>query len=325
MTDNSNRNIHYLRISVTDRCNLRCTYCMPESGTQYIRHQEILSYEEILHLAGLFARLGIDRVRLTGGEPLVRKDIDVLVSGLKKIPGIRWVGITTNGVLLTEQLPALWHAGLDAVNISLDTLDEKEFHAITRRNLLSKALEGLRAAQKIPGLQVRVNCVPLLQNKDQWTAMAALAKNSPGIDVRFIELMPIGLGSNLTCQYEEDVLTTLEKTYGPAVPEATDFECGPSRYVRFRGFAGRVGFISALSHQFCSNCNRVRLMATGELKPCLQYNSDVNLKLLLRSGADDDTILWTMKETIYHKPVSHHFRKASTLFDEEHNMNQIGG
>lgn len=325
MLDHEKRDVHYLRISVTDRCNLRCTYCMPESGIDWISHDEILSYEEILHLVRLFARLGIDRVRLTGGEPLVRSNLDVLVAGLKEIPGIRWVGVTTNGVLLARQLPALCRAGLDAVNMSLDTMDAQEFSSITRRDLLPDVLKGLEAARHTPGLQVRVNCVPTVQNKDQWAALAGLARKAPAIDVRFIELMPIGLGDSMACQYEQDVRSELEKTYGPAVQAAQQQGCGPSRYITFSGFTGRIGFISALSHQFCSSCNRVRLMATGELKPCLQYDSGVNLKTLLRDGVDDETLLRVIADTIYHKPTSHHFGQKHTPLDEALNMNQIGG
>lgn len=325
MLDKQGRRIHYLRISVTDRCNLRCVYCMPESGVTWMDHSEILTYEEILRLVRIFAELGVDRVRLTGGEPLVRKGISNLVAGLKEIPGINWVGLTTNGLRVEEQLPWLLCAGLDAVNVSLDTLDPEQYRSITRRDGLETVLRGLEAARQAEGLKVKVNCVPTEQNEDQWVALARLAQADPGIDVRFIELMPIGLGRDLNGRTERDVLDRLEGELGGAVPVPGNGDCGPSRYVRFPGFAGQVGFISALTHQFCSSCNRVRLTASGVLKPCLQYDSDVDLKALLRAGAGDEQLAARIKDTIYHKPTAHHFGVGADPEDERRTMNQIGG
>ncbi len=325
MLDEQGRRIHYLRISVTDRCNLRCVYCMPESGVTWMDHSEILTYEEILRLVRIFAELGVDRVRLTGGEPLVRKGISNLVAGLKEIPGINWVGLTTNGLMLGKQLPQLIRAGLDAVNVSLDTLDPEQYRIITRRDGLETVLRGLEAASQAEGLKVKVNCVPTEQNEGQWTALARLAQADPGMDVRFIELMPIGLGQNLNGRTERDVLDRLERELGGAIPIPGNGDCGPSRYVRFSGFAGRVGFISALTHQFCSSCNRVRLTASGILKPCLQYDSDVDLKALLRVGAGDEQLTARIKNTIYHKPTAHHFGVGADPEDERRTMNQIGG
>ncbi|MCI8914760.1 radical SAM protein [Pseudoflavonifractor sp. 60] len=167
MTDGRNRDVSYLRLSVTDRCNLRCTYCMPAEGVPALAHSDMLSYEELLRLARLFARLGTRRVRLTGGEPLVRKNLERLVAGLKEAPGIEWVGLTTNGVLLKEQLPALLSAGLDGVNLSLDTLDRAQYRVITRRDALHQVLEGLEAARSCSGLRVKLNCVPTGVNRKQ--------------------------------------------------------------------------------------------------------------------------------------------------------------
>ena len=325
MLDEQGRNIHYLRISVTDRCNLRCTYCMPKMGVEWIRHDEILSYEEILRLAKCFTGLGIDRIRLTGGEPLVRKDIHILVQELKKLPGVRWVGLTTNGVLLSEQLPKLLDAGLDAVNISLDTLDPAQFTELTGRDQLQAACKGLEAARAAGTLRVKVNCVATWQNREQWVPLARLARSGTPIDVRYIELMPIGCGKTLSGCLESDVLGELEKAFGPAQVVEEGCDCGPSRQVTFEGFTGRIGFISALSHKFCSSCNRVRLTAGGVLKPCLQYDSDVDLKYLLRSGADDEKLTEVIKECILQKPAAHHFGADMVPQEEERNMNQIGG
>ena len=325
MLDCRGRDIHYLRISVTDRCNLRCVYCMPAEGVEWVEHSEILTYEEILRLARLFARLGIDRIRLTGGEPLARRGLDGLIAGLKAIPGIRRLALTTNGVLLAGQLPRLTAAGLDAVNLSLDTLDRGQYAAITRRDCLPQALEGIAAARAVPGLDVKINCVPTGDNADQWVPLAALTRETPALDVRFIELMPIGLGRSLPRRTEGQVLARLEEAFGPALLCPQEAAGGPSRYVTFSGFAGRVGFISALSHQFCGGCNRVRLTAQGLLKPCLQYESHTDLRALLRSGADDRALLEVMERAIYQKPACHHFDAPACPEDEGRNMNQIGG
>lgn len=328
MLDRQGRDISYLRISVTDRCNLRCRYCMPERGVNWVNHQDILTYEEILRLVKLFTQLGIDRVRLTGGEPLIRRGLPSLAAGIKAVPGIRWVGLTTNGTLLKEQLPALLDAGLDGVNLSLDTLDRDQYAAITRRDELHKALAGLDAAMAAASagnLALKVNCVPTADNAGQWTALARIARHSQRVDVRFIELMPIGLGAMLPRRTEAEVLAVLEAAFGPAIPCPQEKGGGPGRYVAFRDFQGRVGFISAVTHQFCDGCNRIRLTATGFLKACLQYADGADLRTLLRNGADDQTILAAIEAAVWEKPVSHHFQAGWAAGDESRNMNQIGG
>lgn len=324
MTDGQGRIIDYLRVSVTDRCNLRCVYCMPPQGVEWMPHEAIITYEEILRLCRLFAGLGVRRVRLTGGEPLARKGLDGLVQGLKEIGGIEAVALTTNGTLLADQLPALRAAGLDGVNLSLDTLDRMQFAAMTRRDGLDKALAGLNAALKVPGLTVKLNCVPTTENMDQLAPLAGLAKDKP-LAVRFIELMPIGLGGGLPPVTEAEIRTRLERAYGPLSPCEADRGGGPCRYFRARGFVGKIGFISAMSHQFCATCNRVRLTATGFLKTCLQYDCGVDLRALIKSGADDAALQSAMERAITEKPVQHHFGQAGGGADETRNMNQIGG
>ena len=335
MLDQQNRLIDYLRISVTDRCNLRCRYCMPAEGVESLPHGEILRYEEILRLARIFSSLGIRRIRLTGGEPLVRQNLDQLVRGLKQTHGIRSVYQSTNGVLLKAQFPALLDAGLDGVNLSIDTLDAAEFEALTRRNALADALAGLRAALAIPGFQVKINCVPSELNSDQWCALAELARSHSNLDVRFIELMPLGLGRTLRRKTEQEVLSVLEARFGSSTPCAAAPGSGPSRLVRFPGFQGRIGFISAMSHSFCEHCNRIRLTADGKLKPCLYYSHSIDLRTLLRSNADDDRIRNAIAQGIHEKPMAHHFSDAapettdsSELCPNEGEsrlMNQIGG
>lgn len=321
MIDGIGRKIDYLRLSVTDRCNLRCRYCMPAEGVRWVPHSAILTYEEMLRLAGLFYRLGFRKVKLTGGEPLARRGLETLVAGLKKI-GMEWVTLTTNGTLLSEQLPALVDAGLDGVNISLDAVEEEVFQAITRRPGVDTVLRAIDDALACPGLTVKVNCVPTALNKSQLVPLARLARDRD-LAVRYIEVMPIGLGGELAGPGEEAILAELTEAFGPLTPIQGPVSAGPSRYVKSKGFTGSLGFISAVSHQFCHRCNRVRLTAEGYLKTCLQYDAGADLKALL--GKDDDTILAAIQTAIAHKPAAHHFSTPRSPGDEGRIMSQIGG
>lgn len=324
MRDRLGREISYLRLSVTDRCNLRCRYCIPEQGNSWLPRDKILSYEQFARLAGLLAKLGINKIRLTGGEPLVRRDLDRLVEMLRKTTGIREIALTTNGVLLAEQLPGLVKAGLNAVNVSLDTLDRNQYAEITRRDSLPQALNGLRAALETPGLTVKVNCVPIVKNDEQLVPIASLARDK-NLAVRFIELMPLGAGASHPPRTERRVLEKLENAFGPARPAENDGNAGPARYVTFAGFKGKVGFISSLTAPFCGECSRIRLTAAGFLKTCLQYETGTDLKPLLDADAPDAEILETIKKAIWEKPRSHHFGGPLTEGDERRAMNEIGG
>ncbi|MBM6870936.1 GTP 3',8-cyclase MoaA [Pseudoflavonifractor phocaeensis] len=324
MTDGYGRVIDYLRISVTDRCSLRCRYCMPPDGVDWLSHGDLLTYEEILTLCSAFCVLGFRRFRLTGGEPLVRRGLSHLVAGLRALPEVSSISLTTNGVDLAPQLPSLLDAGLTAVNLSLDTLDRAQYAAITRRDLLPQALEGLHAALSTPNLTVKLNCVPMGENDDQLVPLAALAKDRP-LSVRFIELMPIGLGGSLPRRTEEEVRARLEAAFGPLLSCAPPPGAGPGRYCAPAGFRGKIGFISAVSHQFCASCNRVRLTATGFLKTCLQYDTGVDLRALLRGGATQSELQAAIAGALARKPLQHHFGTAARPNDESHNMHQIGG
>lgn len=324
MTDGYGRVIDYLRISVTDRCSLRCRYCMPPDGVDWLSHADLLTYEEILTLCKVFCRLGFRRFRLTGGEPLVRRGLSHLAAGLHALPEVEAISLTTNGVDLARQLPELVAAGLTAVNLSLDTLDRAQYASITRRDLLPQALDGLHAALDVPGLTVKLNCVPMGENDDQLVPLAALAKGRP-LSVRFIELMPIGLGGSLPRRTEDEVRAKLEAAFGPLRPCPPPAGAGPGRYCAPAGFQGKIGFISAVSHQFCANCNRVRLTATGFLKTCLQYDTGVDLRALLRSGATQAQLEAAIAGALAQKPLQHHFGAAARPNDEAHNMHQIGG
>lgn len=378
MRDGLGREIDYLRISVTDKCNLRCKYCMPPEGVKSVPHEEVLTLEEILRLVGIMEQLGIRKVRLTGGEPMVRKNLLWLVEQIHRLPGIEEIAMTTNGTMFAEQAGDYRKAGLTAVNISLDTLDPERFHEITGCHIAGKCVTGedsvLRSVDEAlkQNLRVKINCVPCLEmNGEDIESMAGLARDKK-VDVRFIELMPIGCGREYTGISSEEILTRLERVYGPAykverksgsvsreeqaceptnlveqhkstatgtgeeysggipngVSRNTD---GPAEYYHFPGFAGRIGFISPISHKFCKECNRIRLTCEGRLKLCLHYDRGLELKPLLRGGASDEEIKERILAALQEKPAEHHFRaqaadRAETNEDEEQRkMVQIGG
>ena len=324
MLDQYGRIIDYMRISLTDRCNLRCIYCMPEEGICQIPREELLGQDEIIKICRLAGELGISRIKLTGGEPLVRRICVPLVKELKALPGIQQVTLTTNGILLKEQLPGLIEAGLDALNISLDTLEAENFRRITRRNELDRTLEGLEAALSYPSLKVKINCVPTFQTDQELLQVAALARENP-LHVRFIEMMPIGLGKDFTARDENSVKEILEKKYGILTPVSEILGNGPCHYYTLGGFKGKIGFISALSHKFCNQCNRVRLTSTGYLKGCLQFENGVDLKALLRNGASDEILKNALQKAIFEKPAGHNFQEKKNGREESHIMSQIGG
>ena len=322
MFDSTRRDIHYLRLSVTDLCNLRCRYCMPD-GVEKLEREAVLTYEEFLRLAALFAQCGIDTVRVTGGEPLVRKNVAQLVAGLKAIPGIRKVTMTTNGILLAQQLPALLAAGLDSVNISLDTLCPEVFRQITARDDFAAVQAGLQAALE-SGLPVKLNCVPQAGvNEGELEDLAALAENRP-LQVRFIEMMPIGYGAAMPCISGPELRQRFAHRW-PELQPLTEaaFGDGPAVYYTVPGWQGSIGFIAAVHGKFCASCNRVRLTSQGFLRPCLASEAGCDLRALLRSGADDAALLQAIRETIWAKPREHHFEDSS--MPATRGMYRIGG
>ena len=325
MFDRYQREIHYLRLSVTDLCNLRCRYCMPD-GVEKLEREAVLTYEEFLRLAALFARCGIDTVRVTGGEPLVRKNVAQLVARLKATPGIRRVTLTTNAVLLAEQLPALLDAGLDSVNISLDTLRPEVFRQITARDDFAAVQAGLQAALE-SGIPVKLNCVPQAGvNEGELEDLAALAENRP-LQMRFIEMMPIGYGAAMPCISGPELRARFARRWPELAPLSPAQEHalgdGPAVYYTVPGWQGSIGFIAAVHGKFCASCNRVRLTSQGFLRPCLASETGCDLRALLRSGADDAQLLATIRETIWAKPREHHFNDSS--MPATRGMYRIGG
>lgn len=323
MKDSFGREINYLRISITDRCNLRCRYCMPE-GIQQVQMHEILSYEEILEIAKAAASLGITKIKVTGGEPLVRLGCADLVKRLKEIPGIEQVTMTTNGILLKQNLPALKEAGIDAINVSLDTLKPEVFRMITGSDRLQEVKAGIEASVS-GGIRTKVNTV--LQtgvNDGEWKDLVRLSKDLP-IDVRFIEMMPIGYGKKYPPVSNEDLKKQIEAEFGSIEEDHRVHGNGPAEYVRLSGFAGSIGFIGAIHGKFCSSCNRIRLTSMGKLKPCLCYGDTVDLRSILRDQNDhQEGLKQAIAEAITEKPQAHCFEQLNRI-TEEQEMIEIGG
>jgi GTP 3',8-cyclase len=326
LSDSFQRPIDYLRISVTDRCNLRCVYCMPEDGITLTAHEDILSYEEIHRLARAAAGLGISRIRVTGGEPLVRTGTADLVRLLRGIDGIDDISLTTNGILLAREAAALKAAGLNRVNVSLDTLNPEKFKKITRgRAEIGEVLEGMRAAATAGLNPVKVNAVALAGVNDDEVLDFARKTIDDGWHVRFIEHMPF-YGSNghkdgfLSSHAIKEMLWEL----GKMEPYHHTAGCGPAKYYAFPGAKGSIGFINAVSEHFCFQCNRLRLTADGKLRTCLMSEVETDLRGPLRDGVSDDALKAIISDAVAHKPLQHHLEQDG---DEETRrpFSQVGG
>ena len=326
--DTFDRRIDYIRISVTDRCNLRCLYCMPPEGITPISHLEILGYEEIARVVRAASGIGIRKVRLTGGEPLVRKGLDNLVSALSRIPGIQDLSMTTNGILLSRFAKPLKDAGLHRVNVSMDSLDPERYRTITRGGDIHKVWEGIEAAMDAGFRPLKINIVALKNfNANEIVPFVKLTLEWP-IEVRFIEWMPIG--SDLDWDKKaflssDRILDEIRKEYR-LEPSASINGNGPARHYKIPGAKGVIGIISPVTQHFCAECNRLRLTADGKLRNCLFSEEETDLKTVLRSGASDESIKEVLLESIRSKPRSHHL-----AIDDERikkcmrSMNSIGG
>jgi cyclic pyranopterin phosphate synthase len=281
---------------------------MPSDGVEFIPHHEILSYEEIIRICNCFAKLGIRKVKLTGGEPLVRKDFPYLVKQIKGIEGIDNVTLTTNGILLEEQLDALVAAGIDGINVSLDTLDSSEYAKLTRYDKLDQVMRGIHKVLEQPKINLKINCLPIIQKnqEDSILSLLTLAQNNK-LSLRFIELMPIGLGKDLKGSTEDNIRQIVEKKYGTLTLYDKSLGNGPCTYYSLDNFQSKIGFISAISHKFCNKCNRIRLTSDGYLKNCLHFSGGVDLKEIIRRGISDDELTDVIYQTILKKPKEHQF------------------
>ncbi|MDR1193195.1 MAG: GTP 3',8-cyclase MoaA [Peptococcaceae bacterium] len=324
MRDSYGRVIDYLRLSVTDRCNLRCRYCMPNHGVELLRHDQVLRNEEMTRLCGILVSLGISKIKITGGEPLARKGVPELIRRLKALPGLEAITLTTNGALLAARLERLISAGVAGVNVSLDTLDRATFLALTGVDALPQALDGIARAVD-SGIPLKLNCVPIEGvNEEDLTRLAALARDQE-LAVRFIELMPIGLGQREKGIAPAEVKRRLEEAFGPLRPWEGRLGNGPAVYYQLAGFRGKIGFIPAVSHGFCDSCDRIRLTADGYLKLCLARDTGVDLKGPLRAGASDGELAAAILAAIEKKPRRHGFGQAEVEDKNSRDMHKIGG
>jgi cyclic pyranopterin phosphate synthase len=326
LVDSWGREIRSVRVSVTDKCNFRCRYCMPAEGLEWLGRAEILSFEEIERLVRLLAAMGVDEVRLTGGEPLVRRDLPLLVGMVARIDGVRDLSLTTNGVLLDRLAGPLVAAGLRRINVSLDSLSHVRFAEITRRDALDRVLAGLAEAERYPELRpIKVNCVAMRGfTEGEVPALAELARRKPYV-VRFIEFMPLDADE---AWREDDVLTggeiraLIEERWPlvevPAKPSST------ARRFRFADGAGEIGFVNPVSEPFCSSCDRIRLTADGKLRTCLFSRKEWDLKEPIRSGASDEDLVALIRFAVAHKELKHRINEPGFV-RASRSMSQIGG
>jgi cyclic pyranopterin phosphate synthase len=327
--DAYNRPISYLRISVTDRCNLRCVYCMPPQGVPKRSHDEILSYEEIETVVRAAAELGITKVRLTGGEPLVRPGVVDLVRMLARVDGIDDLAMTTNGILLGDYAQALAQAGLQRVNISLDTLQAERFQRITRCGQLEDVLAGMKAAREAGLEPIKINTVLIRGINDDEVVDFARETIEPGWHVRFIELMPLGSETTVADDWQDhgvsaqEVREQIESTLGKLIPAKITVGNGPARYYRLPDAKGTIGFITPISEHFCYQCNRLRLTADGHLRPCLLSEREIDLRTPLRAGAGVEQVKTLIRQAIESKPMRHHLNERQAPAGRV--MSEIGG
>lgn len=293
MRDLFGRKINYLRISITDRCNLYCKYCCPKKERTYFKESELITYKELFQVVTSLSD-EIDTVRITGGEPLMREGVSEFVKNLKSQCGIKTVSMTTNGVLLEEHLDDLQHAGLDCVNVSLDTLNPQKYEVITGNNVLDKVLRGIDAAYQ-KGIHTKINCVLIKDVNENDILDLLLYVKDKEIDLRFIELMPIGNAENLTGISSEEIRNIITENYQLERANPNYQGKGPAIYYRIPGFLGTIGFISPMTNKFCDKCGRIRITANGNLKPCLINNFEVNIRDLLCKEVNRENL----KDTIF--------------------------
>lgn len=325
IVDSYGRRLHYLRVSLTDACNLRCVYCMPED-MQFRPASQLMQDDEILTLVRVAASLGVDKIRLTGGEPTVRRGVVELVHEIKAIPGIERIVMTTNGVKLPQMAEPLAQAGLAQVNISIDSLDHGKFRRITRRGEVADVWRGIAAAERAGLRPVKLNCVVTRGfNDDEVVDLARLSLDNDW-EIRFIELMPLGTVADF--QHDQvvpsaETMATIEAALGPLEIQPGHNGHDPARAYRLPGAKGRLGFISSVSEPFCAGCNRLRLTADGKLRLCLLRDDEADLLTPLRAGADFEALRRLMADAAYHKPWGHRLEENDIATSRE--MSQIGG
>lgn len=328
LADSYGRRIKSMRISVTDKCNFRCTYCMPAEGLPWLKKAEILSYEEIVRIARVAVSIGIEQIRLTGGEPLVRRDVAELVRQMRQIEGLRSLSLTTNGILLKQQAAALAEAGLTRINVSLDSLLREKFTQVARRDQLYGVLTGLEEVKKYPSIHpIKINAVAMRNfSEEEVLPFVRFARDNAFV-MRWIEFMPLDADQ---IWRKEDILTggeikgLIEAEYGPLVPITTGDPAETARRYTFSDGIGEVGFINPVSEPFCASCDRIRLTADGQLRTCLFATEETDLRAVVRSEATDEDLAETIRQAVWHKELKHYigdkrFKRANR------SMSMIGG
>jgi cyclic pyranopterin phosphate synthase len=326
LIDSFGRVHNNLRISVTDRCNIRCVYCMPET-VQFLPRQSLLSFEEIERFVRVAVTLGIDKIRLTGGEPLVRRDLPRLVAKLAAIEGIQDIGLTTNGILLAPMAQSLWDAGLRRINVSLDTMDPAKFQELTRRTGFEQVIEGILAAKAAGFDPVKVNAVAIRGVTEDDVVPLGLFCREHGLELRFIEYMPLDAGNLWEREkvlFAADILDLLAQGIGPLVPAPNQDPRAPAADYDYADGGGRVGLIASVSRPFCMSCNRIRLTADGKLRNCLFALDETDIRALIRSGAPDAEIAHAVRTSVAGKWEGHEINTARFI-KPERLMHSIGG
>ena len=331
MNDIYHRKINYIRVSVTDRCNLRCIYCKPAKGFRQLARAQILSYEEIIRLVQLAVSCGISKVRLTGGDPLVRRDIVKLVGAIARLEGVKDLSLTTNGILLDQMASDLYQAGLRRINVSLDSLKKDKYQHITGRDGMERVVKGIEKARKVGFSPIKINIVVIKGiNDDEVLDLAKLSLDNP-FHIRFIEFMPIG---NDQLWREKKYLSCIKikeyiEAYKPLVRTAIggphhSLNNGPAQMFEFKGASGKIGFISPLSNHFCPACNRIRLTADGKIRSCLFSNQEIDIRKAMRSGISDGELQQLLIKSIKTKPMGHNINQYPSLTFSR-SMGGIGG
>jgi cyclic pyranopterin phosphate synthase len=327
LIDSFGRVHNNLRISVTDRCNIRCFYCMPAEDVVFMNRRELLSFEEIERFVRVATKLGVNKVRLTGGEPLVRRELDKLVAHIAAIPEILDVGLTTNGILLADQAEALYAAGLRRINISLDALDPVRFKEITRREGYEQVVEGIRVAQEVGFNPVKVNAVTIRgMTEDQVVPFGHFARET-GVEIRFIEFMPLDADNAWEREkvlFAHEIIDSLNREIMPLIPVKHQDKSAPATEFVFEDGVGRIGFIASISRPFCESCNRFRLTADGKLRNCLFSLEETDVKSIIRGGGSDDDIAAAVRESIAVKKEGHEINTARFI-QPDRPMYSIGG
>lgn len=327
LIDSFGRLHNNLRISVTDRCNIRCFYCMPAENVEFMDKQELLTFEEIERFVRVVVPLGINKLRLTGGEPLVRRDLDKLVSRLAAIPGIQDIGLTTNGILLAEQAEALYAAGLRRINVSLDALTPEKFKQFTRRDGFEKVIEGIKAAQRAGFDPVKVNAVSVRGLTEEEIVPFGEFARKTGVEVRFIEYMPLDADNAWERDkvlFAHEIIERLSAEILPLIPEGDQEPHTPATDFVFEDGIGRIGFIASISQPFCMNCNRIRITADGKLRNCLFSLEETDLRSLLRGTGSDAEIAAAVRASVAAKKEGHEINTARFI-QPERPMYSIGG